>query len=280
MTARFRDISSKSNNERQVIVMENNSQGTLPPGTRSSAENLESTLNKLATHLMFPADCLKVDSMSPLQTPPESSDVSPYSKENCSSTTAEKLQASADKQPPNPPGCDSEDTTRQQEKIKAESKQWYEHLLRATKNEAHFQQRVGGLDFVPAFKSQGWPKVAQEWVKRKRKWPSPDMVDKVIQEGFHLVVNAPENDGNPDCDFRISFSHAEYLLSQEMNDVQRECYRCLKKCHRAYLSTEPKSLVSFHLKNILLRTIEETGAEMWTESNRANCMMESSGSCW
>ncbi|KAL9960437.1 hypothetical protein ACROYT_G033893 [Oculina patagonica] len=131
-----------------------------------------------------------------------------------------------------------------------------------------------GIDFIPAIRSRGWPTVAREWIKRERQWPSPDIVDKVIQEGFHLVVKPPKNNSKPECDFRISFSHAEYLLSQEMNDIQRECYRCLKRYHRAHLSTQPKSLVSFHLKNIFLQTIEETGAEMWTESNRAECMMK------
>ena len=32
-------------------------------------------------------------------------------------------------------------------------------------------------------------------------------------------------------------------------------------------------MVSFHLKNILLQTIEATGAEMWNDSNRVECMM-------
>ena len=32
--------------------------------------------------------------------------------------------------------------------------------------------------------------------------------------------------------------------------------------------------MSFHLRNIFLQTIEETGAEMWTASNRAECMMK------
>ncbi len=135
-------------------------------------------------------------------------------------------------------------------------------------------QITSGADFIPAFRSLGWPKVAKEWIKRERKWPSHEMVEKVIKEGFHLVVKSPKVDGNPECDFRISFSHAEYLLSQEMNDIQRECYRCLKKYHRAYLSTQPKSLVSFHLKNIFLQTIEETGPEMWNESKRGECMMK------
>ena len=132
----------------------------------------------------------------------------------------------------------------------------------------------GGVDIVPAFKAPGWPIVAQEWIRRERKWPSQEVIDQILQEGFHLVVKAPKNGGNLECDFRISFANAEFLLSRELNEVQRECYRCLKKIYRAYLSTKPKSLVSFHLKNLFLQTVEETGAEMWTQSNRVECMMK------
>ena len=132
----------------------------------------------------------------------------------------------------------------------------------------------GGVDIVPAFKAPGWPIVAQEWIRRERKWPSQEVIDQILQEGFHLVVKAPKHGGNLECDFRISFANAEFLLSRELNEVQRECYRCLKKFHRAYLSTKPKSLVSFHLKNLFLKTVEETGAEMWTQSKRVECMMK------
>ena len=132
---------------------------------------------------------------------------------------------------------------------------------------------LSGIDFVPALMSRGWPKVAKTWIELERKWPSANVVRQIITEGFHLVAKAPKKSGNPDYDFRISFSHAEYLLSKEMNDIQRECYRCLKKFHRAYLS-RPKGLVTFHLKNVFLLTIEETGVHMWTESNRAECMMK------
>ena len=143
------------------------------------------------------------------------------------------------------------------------------------------QQILSPVDFVPAFKCHGWPRVAEEWLQRNRKWPSPKTVDKVTQEGFHLVVKAPPNGGDHTLDFRVSFSHAEYLLSQEMNDVQRECYRCLKKIHRSHLMTESrKSLVTFHLKTILLLAIEETGPEMWTDTNRAHCLMHLLGNLW
>ena len=153
-----------------------------------------------------------------------------------------------------------------------------EHSVKETANVTDFKESlhhaVGGVDIVPAFKAPGWPMVAQEWIRRERKWPSQEVIDQILQEGFHLVVKAPKNGSNLECDFRISFANAEFLLSRELNEVQRECYRCLKKFHRAYLSTKPKSLVSFHLKNLFLKTVEETGAEMWTQSKRVECMMK------
>ena len=152
-----------------------------------------------------------------------------------------------------------------------------EHSIKEAANATNFEKssdhQKGGVDIVPAFKAPGWPIVAQEWMRRQRKWPSQKVIDQILQEGFHLVVKAPKNGGNLECDFRISFANAEFLLSRELNEVQRECYRCLKKFHRDYLSTKPKSLVSFHLKNLFLQTVEETGAEMWTQSNRVECMM-------
>ncbi|KAL9965289.1 hypothetical protein ACROYT_G029064 [Oculina patagonica] len=129
------------------------------------------------------------------------------------------------------------------------------------------------FDVVPALQARGWPKVAREWINRRRKWPSPDTVYRIIQEGFHIVVKPPKSGGCPETDFRLSFSHAEFLLSQELNDIQRQCYRGLKKYHSVYLRTEPKCLVTYHLKTIFLQTCEKTGAEMWTEENRTACMM-------
>ena len=166
------------------------------------------------------------------------------------------------------------------EREKLHLKRWLNHLIvEESGNKEHRVEEEGsitrkrGMDLVPALRSRGWPKASRDWLERERKWPSVEMVTKIIDEGYHLVVKSPKYSEIPECDFRISFSHAEYLLSQEINDIQRECYRCLKKLHRAYLSS-PAGLVSFHLKNLFLQTIEETGAEMWTEDKRAECMMK------
>ena len=66
------------------------------------------------------------------------------------------------------------------------------------------------FDIVPALQARGWPKaVAGEWIDRKRAWPPPATVHRIIQEGFHLVVKPPKSGGCPETDFRLSFSHAD-----------------------------------------------------------------------
>ena len=130
------------------------------------------------------------------------------------------------------------------------------------------------FDIVPTLQARGWPKVAQRWINRKRAWPPPDTIHRIVQGGFHLVVKPPKSGGCPETDFRLSFSHAEYLLSQELNDMQRQCYRTLKKYYSLYLRTEPKCLVTYHLKTLFLKTCEKTGPEMWTEDKRTDCMTE------
>ena len=112
---------------------------------------------------------------------------------------------------------------------------WAEAILADQRNEPLGNESEeteivkNGIDLIPAFRSYGWPKFAREWIKRERKWPCPDVVKKVLNEGFHLVAKSAKRNGNPDLDFRISFSHGEYLLSQDMNDIQRDCYASMKK---------------------------------------------------
>ena len=119
-----------------------------------------------------------------------------------------------------------------------------EHSIKEAANVTDFEKssnhQKGGVDIVPALKAPGWPMVAQEWIGRKRKWPSQKVIDRILQEGFHLVVKAPKNGGNLKCDFRISFANAEYLLSRELNEVQRECYRCLKNFIESIFPQNPR----------------------------------------
>ncbi|CAG2244021.1 unnamed protein product [Mytilus edulis] len=45
------------------------------------------------------------------------------------------------------------------------------------------------LDLVPCLKSATWPKIASEWIQRKRKygWPSQEIINDMESQGCHLV---------------------------------------------------------------------------------------------
>ena len=280
--ARVRDIESRSqsetgrmNNSSEEAAVHNNNQQCVT--AENCQDNEGESSGKNVAQGAFSEEIAPNPNQSKVTEPPAWPEYTGQSSGNAEKQPLAEVGDTTSKQQPR----SLDDNNDGVEKERERHKRWFEHLFKKKSErkeeplteESQLYERSGGIDFVPAFRSQEWPQVAQEWIKRERKWPSPDTITNIIQDGFHLVVKAPKN-GNPDCDFRISFSHAEYLLSQEMNDIQRECYRCLKRHYRSYLSTEPNALKTFHLKNIFLQTIEETGAEMWTESNRAACMMK------
>ncbi|KAK3755580.1 hypothetical protein QZH41_005956 [Actinostola sp. cb2023] len=137
----------------------------------------------------------------------------------------------------------------------------------------HLENEIqSGIDLVPAFIARGWPQVARTWLTRGRAWPSPQIISKVLENGFHLVVKTPKDSDRQDL-FRLSFSRAELILSGELNDIQRQCYRCLKLYYRSVFQQEHKIITSYCLKTILFWTAEETGLEIWNEVNRGFCVM-------
>lgn len=82
---------------------------------------------------------------------------------------------------------------------------------------------VEEFDFVPAIKCDGWPLCAQEWLSRPRYWPSDDIIQTIVDGGFHIVCKS-----STEGDFRLSYSNAEILLIQNLNDLQYKTYRAFK----------------------------------------------------
>lgn len=132
--------------------------------------------------------------------------------------------------------------------------------------EHHSKIIQSGIDLVPAIKARGWPSVSKAWSTRDRVWPSKDIIAKILDSGFHIVVKAPPRyTDKPNQVFRLSFSRAELILSGELNNVQRECYRCLKIYYRSVIEDrEPKIITSYFLKTVLFWTVEETGQSIFT----------------
>ncbi|XP_045176029.2 uncharacterized protein LOC123536715 [Mercenaria mercenaria] len=140
------------------------------------------------------------------------------------------------------------------------------------KRETSFS-KLKSIDFVPAFKIEGWPRVADEWVTRSRKWPSKEILKKIIGSGCQVVAKRPlalyskpvieERDPY----FRLSFALSEVILAQNMKEQQLLCWRVLKAYQKCFLETEPKCLKSYHWKNVLFWVNEDLDESFWTDEN-------------
>ena len=126
----------------------------------------------------------------------------------------------------------------------------------------HFPVR--NFDFVLAIQCSGWPLCAQEWLFRPRCWPSQDLVQTILKEGFHIVCKS-----SPEGDFRLSYSNAETLLIANLSDLQFKTYRAFKSFVSHYKKNwslnAKKAVCSYHLKTIVLWYCEKSDLIDWTE---------------
>jgi hypothetical protein len=119
------------------------------------------------------------------------------------------------------------------------------------------------FDVVLAIKCNGWPLSAQEWLSRPRCWPNQDIIQKIIKDGFHVVLKS-SSEGN----FRLSYSNAEVLLIENLSDLQHKTYRAFKSFVSHYkneLALNGKKLIrSYYLKTIVLWYCEKSDPRDWT----------------
>ena len=122
---------------------------------------------------------------------------------------------------------------------------------------------VPSSDIVLAISCGGWPSCAREWIKRERDWPDVCTVEKIAQDGFHIVPKS-----SPDGDFRLSFSCAETKLIETLSPLQHKVMRAFKvvvKYHQKSWSPHMKSIVtSYHLKTVAFWYFERASQESWT----------------
>ncbi|CAB4029957.1 Hypothetical predicted protein [Paramuricea clavata] len=124
---------------------------------------------------------------------------------------------------------------------------------------------VAEFDFVLAIKCDGWPLCAQEWLSRPRCWPNQDIVQAIVECGFHIVCKR-----SSEGDFRLSYSNAETILIQNLSDLQHKTYRAFKSFvshfKNEWSSINIKNILcSYHLKTILLWYCEKSDPRDWTE---------------
>ena len=120
------------------------------------------------------------------------------------------------------------------------------------------------VDLVFSLEVSGWPLPAEPWKTRRREWPNREVVQRIVQEGHHVVAK-PSPGGNPDTEWRISFSKAELTLSKNMTQTQKNCYKFLKVIAAEEFSN-PKIVCSYYLKTTLLWALEKLPSDYWSDS--------------
>lgn len=118
-------------------------------------------------------------------------------------------------------------------------------------------------DFVSSYRCISWPKVAREWLLRKRMygWPSKDTIQKFESFGCFVVKKGHPHSPDTDSEWRISFSLQERNLMFNLTDVQHKCYVVLKILNRDIIQL--KHISSFHWKTCLFYVIEENDKNCW-----------------
>ena len=131
-------------------------------------------------------------------------------------------------------------------------------------------------DFVPAFKFSGWPRVAEEWRHRERKWPPSDVIEDIVKTRCQVIVKplpdkvnddgsyTPTDDDNM---FRLSFALHELTLAKSLNKTQITCWKILKAFQKSFFEITPRVMTSYLWKNAVFWIIEKTDPSFWKSEN-------------
>ena len=127
------------------------------------------------------------------------------------------------------------------------------------------------VDTVPCFKLSSWPDdfgSFEEFLNRKRKWPSNPEVVKSIQRKVHIVPKwspkLKDETERDDC-WRLSFSEAEVYLKSLFSAKEKRVYLLFKILFYAHLKKikrNEKKMASYFCKTTMLWMMEEEGAEL------------------
>ena len=121
------------------------------------------------------------------------------------------------------------------------------------------------VDIVPAIKCDSWPHIAEDWKTRKRLWPPKSLVNRIIQEGHHVVGKASPG-GDPSLEWRLSFSEAELTLAEQRTLIQKKIYYIFKTIFNEDLG-KSGVISTYYLKTIMMWAMEQNPPEYWREDN-------------
>ena len=131
------------------------------------------------------------------------------------------------------------------------------------------------VDHVPSLKLGFWPTITQSWLKRDRLWPSPEILRRIEEAGCHVVPKYSDG-GDEEHEWRLSFSLPEKILAESRSSTQNLVYiifKCLFNQHIRILDAGDKYLTSYITKTVTLWAFENMPADMFTQSNTAECLL-------
>ena len=116
---------------------------------------------------------------------------------------------------------------------------------------------------------QWWPKIANEWISRKRVWPSQKIVDSLATK-CHLIDKPYDDDVNDVL--RYSFAWIEKELIHLRIPQQKLVYLIFKSMIYKWIKPiNPDQISSFIGKTVMFWVVEETNIDslLWYESDEA-----------
>nr|XP_034313075.1 uncharacterized protein LOC117684549 [Crassostrea gigas] len=132
---------------------------------------------------------------------------------------------------------------------------------------------VAGLEYddTLCFVCDYWPPSASSWIDRCQSWPDPEVVDDIVRNGCHFVAVGHPLGPHANEEWRLSFSQAEYKCVYAMNHSQFLTYGLLKLFLKEVinhnLGKNNTLLCSYHIKTIVLWTIQQNTLPHWCPQN-------------
>ena len=136
------------------------------------------------------------------------------------------------------------------------------------------------IDYVDAVFCPIWPSGAEEWITRKREhgWPTDELINGVVQGGFHLVGKPHPYHQESKVEWRFSFSKAELILITNWNANQLYIFQILKFIKNDLIERccgGTQSLLStYHFKTLMLWACEEKSEDFWDDENIVTSVQE------
>lgn len=139
------------------------------------------------------------------------------------------------------------------------------------------QQYEKEVDLVYALSCPYWPTVAEQWpltiCTHASGWPDVWLIHDSVHEGVHLVPVCHPSTREEDAEWRISFSRAEAVLSQDLarNPTLIDSYLLVKlACKYAFKGRY--ALSTYHLKNTLYWLSTDIAPDTWGPHNMYQCL--------